>query len=312
MTKGRVTCEFLKQIRADIAKANQIDYAPEVCSFKGECEGTCPKCEQELHFLEHQLNKKQGYPKTALLVGVTLSILSGFTSCNNELKKEQQNKIPISLKDTTQITNQIDSSKIRVKSDKIEVKSEPKILDQKSTIASSNQIVTSENNDSIIIQNVDTNAAVSVFTNLEFYPNYSNFNDYQLSGVCPITNVIPIGTNISFLNSSTQNLNCNPSFNNKNETIETYLNKHFKYPKNKLLEKTSFNLQLFIDKHGKIQYIYVLESLEPEIDRLIIDVFTNMPEWNPKRDSYGNSIESQVKLNLIVSTKGIIVKNIIN
>ena len=78
MTNGRVTCEILKQIRADIAKANQINYAPEVCSFKGECAGTCPKCEEELQFLELQLIKKRrvNNPVAIIITGYLKKILN--------------------------------------------------------------------------------------------------------------------------------------------------------------------------------------------------------------------------------------------
>ena len=51
MLKGRYTCEQLKAIRSEIAKANDIDYTPSVCNYQGICRGTCPACEAERHTL---------------------------------------------------------------------------------------------------------------------------------------------------------------------------------------------------------------------------------------------------------------------
>lgn len=50
-TRGRNICNTLKAIRKQIADANGISYSPEECHFKGECKGTCPKCEQDVRDL---------------------------------------------------------------------------------------------------------------------------------------------------------------------------------------------------------------------------------------------------------------------
>ena len=59
MNKGKDICKTLKEIRRRIAEANGIDYSPTECSFKGECLGTCPACEQEIRFLEDKLAEKK-------------------------------------------------------------------------------------------------------------------------------------------------------------------------------------------------------------------------------------------------------------
>jgi periplasmic protein TonB len=87
MNPGKITCEVLKKIRSEIADVNQIEYNTYPCSFKGECISTCPKCEAELHELEHQLIKKNGFQKTAIFAGVSLSLISESTSCNGTSNK---------------------------------------------------------------------------------------------------------------------------------------------------------------------------------------------------------------------------------
>ncbi len=59
MNRGKEICNFLKEIRKNIADANGISYTPEECPHKGECLGTCPKCENELMELEAELNRME-------------------------------------------------------------------------------------------------------------------------------------------------------------------------------------------------------------------------------------------------------------
>lgn len=55
MARGKQTCRILKEIRRHIAECNDIDYVTSECQFKGDCLGTCPKCEAEVRYLEQQL-----------------------------------------------------------------------------------------------------------------------------------------------------------------------------------------------------------------------------------------------------------------
>ena len=42
---GKEKCRILKEIRAEIARANDIEWVVSECKHKGNCKGTCPKCE---------------------------------------------------------------------------------------------------------------------------------------------------------------------------------------------------------------------------------------------------------------------------
>lgn len=48
MVRGKQTCKILKDIRRQIAEANDIEYITSECQYKGDCTGTCPKCESEV------------------------------------------------------------------------------------------------------------------------------------------------------------------------------------------------------------------------------------------------------------------------
>lgn len=81
MAKGKRTCKILKEIRRQIAEANDIEYVVEECQYKGDCLGTCPKCEAEVRYLEEQLHQRQLLGKAAMIAGVSVGMLT-LSSCN--------------------------------------------------------------------------------------------------------------------------------------------------------------------------------------------------------------------------------------
>lgn len=58
MKNAKDKCEILKEIRKYVAEKYGLDYEPTECNHKGDCKGTCPKCEAELTDLQVQLQAK--------------------------------------------------------------------------------------------------------------------------------------------------------------------------------------------------------------------------------------------------------------
>ena len=81
MFKGKSKCRILKQIRAEIARNNGIDYAVEECKYRGDCTGTCPKCEAEVRALERELEARRNAGKRVLLAGVAAGIALTSAAC---------------------------------------------------------------------------------------------------------------------------------------------------------------------------------------------------------------------------------------
>ena len=80
---GKEKCRILKQIRAEIAKQNDIDWVVSECKHQGNCKGTCPKCEQEVRELEMALAKREALGKSVAVVGISASIALSVTGCVN-------------------------------------------------------------------------------------------------------------------------------------------------------------------------------------------------------------------------------------
>ena len=86
MARGKQTCKILKEIRRQIAEANDIEFVTSECRYKGDCLGTCPKCEAEVQYLEQQLRKRQLMGKAVVLTGLSAGMIafSGYNSSSSQ------------------------------------------------------------------------------------------------------------------------------------------------------------------------------------------------------------------------------------
>ena len=74
MVHGKNICNQLKEVRKRIAEENDIPLETEECSYKGECRGTCPRCEAEVRYLENALSDRLRLGKVATVAGLALGL----------------------------------------------------------------------------------------------------------------------------------------------------------------------------------------------------------------------------------------------
>lgn len=86
MARGKQTCKILKEIRRQIAEANGIEFATSECRYKGDCIGTCPKCEAEVRYLEQQLRARSLAGKAVTLAGISagMILMSGCSGTSSQ------------------------------------------------------------------------------------------------------------------------------------------------------------------------------------------------------------------------------------
>ena len=88
MARGKQTCKILKEIRRQIAAANDIEFTTSECRYKGDCLGTCPKCEAEVRYLEEQLRARSLAGKRVMLVGMSAGMLL-MAGCGGNTASQQ-------------------------------------------------------------------------------------------------------------------------------------------------------------------------------------------------------------------------------
>ena len=100
MARGKQTCRILKEIRRQIAEANDIEFVTTECRYKGDCLGTCPKCEAEVRYLEQQLRQRSLMGRTVALAGISagMIVLSG---CVGSSSRPQTDEDSITLQGVT-------------------------------------------------------------------------------------------------------------------------------------------------------------------------------------------------------------------
>ncbi len=95
MKRGKKICQTLKEIRLQVARTNDIPYEPTECKHKGDCPGTCPKCEEEVRYIEHQLNVRRMMGKAVTVAGVSAG-LTALAACNISTQKNTlEGELPI-------------------------------------------------------------------------------------------------------------------------------------------------------------------------------------------------------------------------
>ena len=90
MARGKQTCKILKEIRRHIAEANGIEFATSECRYKGDCLGTCPKCEAEVRYLEQQLRVRSLAGKAVTLAGISAASLAMLMPISAEAQTQQE------------------------------------------------------------------------------------------------------------------------------------------------------------------------------------------------------------------------------
>ena len=105
---GKEKCRILKEIRAQIARANDIEWVVEACTHKGHCRGTCPRCEAEVRQLERALARREAMGKTVAVVGISAGLALSVTGCTTYHETTMGNMAAPEGSQTTQTGNAVD------------------------------------------------------------------------------------------------------------------------------------------------------------------------------------------------------------
>lgn len=90
MNRGKDICNQLKELRRQIACDNDIELDIPECTYKGDCDGTCPRCDAELRFLEQELSRRSLLGKAAMVAGVAFTVAASPTVMAQEAVAKQQ------------------------------------------------------------------------------------------------------------------------------------------------------------------------------------------------------------------------------
>ncbi len=95
MAHGKNICNQLKEVRKRTAEENDIPLEIEECTYKGECRGTCPRCEAEVRYLENALADRLRLGKVATVAGLALGL-----AATTQAQAPQTAAVPVQDNDT--------------------------------------------------------------------------------------------------------------------------------------------------------------------------------------------------------------------
>ena len=90
----------MKEIRRQIAAANDIDLVVAECHYKGDCPGTCPKCEAEVRELEQALERRRLAGKAVSLLGISAGLLA--TAPEEVVAETAASEAAVAVRDVTE------------------------------------------------------------------------------------------------------------------------------------------------------------------------------------------------------------------
>ena len=246
MNKGKVTCEVLKKIRKQIADQNGIDYQTRECTFEGECRGTCPVCESEIHYLESEIVKKKYLGKAVVLAGLSVGLISGMTGCGNESNK-------ISKEEKTKELQKVSTREV----DTLSYQSSTKTQKEKNDILIKlpDCITVGEIDPYIFLDSIQKSDTIENI--LEGYiPNITDSTSYFVEQM--------------------------PEFPGGKDSLNQFLLNEIKFP---AIGEKNINgtvlIEFIIEKDGQVSNVKVLHSVYPEFDAEAIRVIRSFPKWIP-------------------------------
>ena len=124
MARGKQTCKILKEIRRQIAKANGIEFATSECRYKGDCLGTCPKCEAEVRYLEQQLRARSLAGKAVALAGISagMILMSGCSGTSTNQSSDTLTGEPETSVEQVEATDTIEEGELPAIEDTVVLK----------------------------------------------------------------------------------------------------------------------------------------------------------------------------------------------
>jgi periplasmic protein TonB len=250
MNKGKVTCDVLKEIRKQIATENHIDYQTHECTFEGECRGTCPACESEVHYLENEIVKKKYIGKAIVLAGLSVGLLSTLAGC--DVKNQDRN-----INKNNNIESDIlvggdygtDSSSFKTPIDTLHPK------------------CSSNNENSIRISLVGDVVSLEESPQ-DLYLSEDNLVIDDVSEEFP-----PARGKVETMS----------GFPGGQKRFYEYIKKEIKYPEKWTKDSISgvVLVEFIIDKNGNVTDVKALNQLHPDLDAEAIRVIQNFPKWIP-------------------------------
>lgn len=271
MKRGKQTCKILKDIRRQIAEANDIEFITSECQYQGDCLGTCPKCEAEVRYLEQQLERKRIAGKAVTVLGISAGLvaMSPMTSCTNSANKGTNQEI---TNDT--ISNECMFGDIIP-------------ITEEDTIVASIKDIPSRPEPGVLAG--DIIEPVEGEVEIEGEVSEDTIKSVSLPGWIP--------PKIDKKPSENDTLHISavmPEFPGGAQKLMSFIARNIQYPKEIAQGEAGAQgrviVQFIVDKDGNIINPRIVRGVDPYLDKEALRVVNLMPKWKPGKLEDGTKV----------------------
>ena len=288
MVRGKQTCKILKDIRRQIAEANDIEYITSECQYKGDCTGTCPKCESEVRYLEHQLERRRMAGKAITLLGLSAGIIA-MNACANSPGQSAKNTSEIKLECQSVPTDK--DSLFLIKGTVTDSLTQKPIVGANvSEKETTNGTLTDANGEftlkvsgkyPLIIQYVGMETQeIEINKKGATYIQVTLRESNMTMGECP-TETIESGEILEGDVAFEMVDMTSPEFPGGTQALFNFIRENLQYPNNDTCVTGRVVAQFTVKEDGSIENARVIRGIHPDFDKEALRVINMMPKWKP-------------------------------
>ena len=288
MVRGKKTCKILKDIRRQIAEANDIEYITSECQYKGDCTGTCPKCESEVRYLEHQLERRRMAGKAITLLGLSAGIIA-MNACANSPGQSAKNTSEIKLECQSVPTDK--DSLFLIKGTVTDsLTQQPIVGANVSEKETTNGTLTDANGEftlkvsgkyPLIIQYVGMETQeIEINKKGATYIQVTLRESNMTMGECP-TETIESGEILEGDVAFEMVDMTSPEFPGGTQALFNFIRENLQYPNNDTCVTGRVVAQFTVKEDGSIANARVIRGIHPDFDKEALRVINMMPKWKP-------------------------------
>ncbi len=289
MTRGRSICNVLKSIRKHIADTNNIHYSPMPCHFKGECRGTCPACEGEVRFIEHELDMRRMAGKAVTLLGLSVGMAS-LTACHETPKASKaKNKTETMVERTRIVTGDINGNiaspsgspirtMVKFTPPEIAVNYKQKRNRQgKTSFFPPENILTGD----IEIKPNTTITDTTNVCNATDTTEYKAVPSYIITGKIQAPAAIRNKKGDDPTNPVYSHVENSPQFQGGLQALTKYIANNLRYPNGYSDIHRRVVVKFIVERDGSLSDVKILRSVDPLLDKEALRIVNSMPKWLP-------------------------------
>ena len=309
MVRGKQTCKILKDIRRQIAEANDIEYITSECQYKGDCTGTCPKCESEVRYLEHQLERRRMAGKAITLLGLSAGIIA-MNACANSPGQSAKNTSEIKL-ECQSVPMDKDSLFLIKGTVTDSLTQKPIVGANVSEKETTNGTLTDANGEftlkvsgkyPLIIQyfGMETQE-IEINKKGATYIQVALRESNMTMGECP-TETIESGEILEGDVAFEMVDMTSPEFPGGTQALFNFIRENLQYPNNDTCVTGRVVAQFTVKEDGSIANARVIRGIHPDFDKEALRVINMMPKWKPGTKQ-GEVVDTEYTVPIIFSAE---------